>query len=211
MTVARSQRRDLVADTGVRIISRDGMRALTHRAVDREAGLPQGSTSHYAATRDALIDLIANRLATRSEAEVEELTQAITTRIGHGSFEPQDVSELIAELIETLATRGDDIKARLTLLMETTEDQELHARLTTNSTVHAVAQQVSTFALNAAGVSTSELEVEGLIMLTDSLLLHRIAIGTTSNTQPILEAYIRGITEESLPTNPSGSRSVDHT
>lgn len=45
------------------------MRGPTHRAVDEAAGLPQGSTSHPARTREALLGLAVRRLAER-EARV---------------------------------------------------------------------------------------------------------------------------------------------
>lgn len=45
------------------------MRGLTHRAVDERAGLPQGSTSNHARTRQALLEATVRRLAER-EAQV---------------------------------------------------------------------------------------------------------------------------------------------
>ncbi|SCK10658.1 hypothetical protein B046DRAFT_00856 [Streptomyces sp. LamerLS-316] len=39
------------------------MRGLTHRAVDERAGLPQGSTSNHARTREALLEAAVRRLA----------------------------------------------------------------------------------------------------------------------------------------------------
>ena len=40
-------RRALIADAAISTLARDGMRGLTHRAVDRAAGLPEGSASYY--------------------------------------------------------------------------------------------------------------------------------------------------------------------
>ncbi|HLL33473.1 MAG TPA: TetR/AcrR family transcriptional regulator, partial [Streptomyces sp.] len=48
-------RADLVADTALALLAERGMRGLTHRAVDEAAGLPQGSTSNVARTRQALL------------------------------------------------------------------------------------------------------------------------------------------------------------
>ncbi|MFT4127472.1 MAG: TetR family transcriptional regulator, partial [Gordonia sp. (in: high G+C Gram-positive bacteria)] len=55
------------------MIARDGLRALTHRAVDREAGIPQGSTSYHAATRQSLVELIVDGLAAKSAADTAAL------------------------------------------------------------------------------------------------------------------------------------------
>ena len=47
---------------GARRSEADGGRGLTHRAVDRRAGLPQGSTSNYFNTREALLEAALARL-----------------------------------------------------------------------------------------------------------------------------------------------------
>jgi hypothetical protein len=44
------------------------MRGLTHRAVDRAAGLPVGSTSYYARTRAALLELTIARIVVLDQA-----------------------------------------------------------------------------------------------------------------------------------------------
>lgn len=59
----------LVADAALTLLADRGMRGLTHRAVDETAGLPQGSTSNVARTRQALLELAVRRLADR-EARV---------------------------------------------------------------------------------------------------------------------------------------------
>ena len=50
-----------------------GVRAVTHRAVDAQAGLPVGSTSNHFRTRDALFDGIAERFSARERANWEHL------------------------------------------------------------------------------------------------------------------------------------------
>jgi DNA-binding transcriptional regulator YbjK len=62
-------RADLIADAALTLLAERGMRGLTHRAVDETAGLPQGSTSNYARTRQALLETAVRRLADR-EAQV---------------------------------------------------------------------------------------------------------------------------------------------
>ncbi|MFF7114986.1 TetR/AcrR family transcriptional regulator [Streptomyces albogriseolus] len=66
-TAARAARADLVADAALALLAERGMRGLTHRAVDEAAGLPQGSTSNVARTRQALLELAVRRLADREE------------------------------------------------------------------------------------------------------------------------------------------------
>lgn len=55
-------RPELVADAAVTVLAREGLRGLTHRAVDAEAGLPDGSTSNCFRSRSALVQAIVDRL-----------------------------------------------------------------------------------------------------------------------------------------------------
>ena len=52
-----------VADAAIAVLADHGARGLTHRAVDQAAGLPPGTTSNYARTREALLTLTLTRIA----------------------------------------------------------------------------------------------------------------------------------------------------
>ena len=52
-----------------RVLADHGARGLTHRAVDQAAGLPPGTTSNYARTREALLTLTLTRIAELDAAE----------------------------------------------------------------------------------------------------------------------------------------------
>ncbi|MEV6447662.1 TetR/AcrR family transcriptional regulator [Amycolatopsis sp. NPDC051716] len=62
------ERVDVIADAAIAVIAAEGMRGLTHRAVDRAAGLPVGSTSYYARTRAALLELTIARIVLLDQA-----------------------------------------------------------------------------------------------------------------------------------------------
>ncbi|MFF9571744.1 TetR/AcrR family transcriptional regulator [Streptomyces sp. NPDC014685] len=66
---AGTSRAALIADAALALLAERGMRGLTHRAVDERAGLPQGSTSNHARTRQSLLEAAVRRLAER-EARV---------------------------------------------------------------------------------------------------------------------------------------------
>lgn len=68
-----SARRQQVSDAAVEVLAAGGLRALTHRAVDVQAGLPQGSTSNIFRTRAALVTGVIDRLAERDLAFMHEL------------------------------------------------------------------------------------------------------------------------------------------
>lgn len=59
------ERRDQIADAGLRVLAASGARGLTHRAVDRAAHVPEGTTANYYASRDALLGALAARIFDR--------------------------------------------------------------------------------------------------------------------------------------------------
>ena len=64
-----STRARQVGDAAIGVLADQGARALTHRAVDQAAGLPPGTTSNYARTRAALLELTLARIAELDAAD----------------------------------------------------------------------------------------------------------------------------------------------
>ena len=63
MSITPSARTRQVGDAAIAVLAEQGARGLTHRAVDQAAGLPPGTTSNYARTREALLTLTLTRIA----------------------------------------------------------------------------------------------------------------------------------------------------
>ncbi|MFI8950482.1 TetR/AcrR family transcriptional regulator [Streptomyces sp. NPDC053750] len=119
---AGASRAGLVADAALALLAERGMRGLTHRAVDETAGLPQGSTSNLARTRQALLELAVRRLADR-EARVLAL---------HEMPDPRDGLEALVDALALAThralTRNRDLTlARYELALEATRRPELRA------------------------------------------------------------------------------------
>lgn len=66
----------MLADAAIGVLADAGMRALTHRAVDRAAGLPSGTTSAYFRTRQALLTALVRRLVALDQAELRAAGEA---------------------------------------------------------------------------------------------------------------------------------------
>ncbi|MFJ4979842.1 TetR/AcrR family transcriptional regulator [Streptomyces coeruleorubidus] len=119
---ARPSRSDLVADTALALLAERGMRGLTHRAVDEAAGLPQGSTSNLARTRQALLELAVRRLADR-EARVLALHEMPDPRAGAAPL-----ADALALATHRALTRNRELTvARYELALEATRRPELRA------------------------------------------------------------------------------------
>jgi AcrR family transcriptional regulator len=78
---ATGSRREAIAEAAVTVIAEQGIRGLTHRAVDEAAGLPAGSTSYYSRTRASLLEAVVAHLvvvdqAAFAQAEGDAATQS---------------------------------------------------------------------------------------------------------------------------------------
>lgn len=67
--VANPARRALVADAALELLGREGARAVTHRAVDVEAGVPAGTCVNYFRSRSDLLAGTAKRIFTLLEPD----------------------------------------------------------------------------------------------------------------------------------------------
>ena len=85
----------MLADAALAVLDADGGRGLTHRAVDRRAGLAEGSTSNYFATREALLTAALRRLVELERPAVE----AMQALVPDGPYEPHRAAELVAEQV----------------------------------------------------------------------------------------------------------------
>jgi len=193
---AGTDRRDSIGDAAIAIVAREGLRSLTHRAVDRELDLPPGSTSYYARTRRQLIETMVHRLANRT---VTDLRPAATPPAGPVTVE--DAAQALAAMIDHLAVRADDHRARYALNVDLVNDPELHAYITSASPIRAGTLAAAADRLDRLGVADPERHAPGLVALVDGLLFDRVAgSGLDPDARPdaetVLRAYLRGLTGE---------------
>jgi len=197
-------RRDLIADAAIRLLARDGLRGLTHRGVDREAGLPSGSTSYYTPTRDSLIELVAHRLAGRSAgdiavlfAELERLATADGTQAGGARFEA--LAQVLDGFVHRLAARSDDQRARYALMIDLIEHESIRGILTSTSPMVGPALDASRGLLARLGLDLTPEQAQNLVLLTDSLvfaLVSRMGYGYVRlDTESVLRAYLTSLAE----------------
>jgi AcrR family transcriptional regulator len=107
-----------VADAAIAVLADHGSRGLTHRAVDQAAGLPPGTTSNYARTREALLTLTLTRIA--------ELDLAEGAARAAESGLADDVAQMVHQWIIEPGRRQRFL-ARLELAFEATRRPELRA------------------------------------------------------------------------------------
>jgi DNA-binding transcriptional regulator YbjK len=192
-------RRALIADAAISTLARDGMRGLTHRAVDRAAGLPEGSASYYFRTRQALLQATVERLAELTSTDILS-SAAVLDSAATPALPGRDLDVLAAvtaALIESWLTAGRERQlARYELSLEATRRPELRQTLvTTGAAIRAVVADL--FA--AAGVREPHQRAADFAAFLDGLLFDQIAGAgsrelTTSDLRAAIATLLAAVT-----------------
>ncbi|MEV4426322.1 TetR/AcrR family transcriptional regulator [Streptomyces sp. R-07] len=177
--MSTTARRALLADTAIDVLAEHGMRGLTHRAVDRAAGLPPGTTSAYHRTRTSLLTALVLRLVARDQAEIEEA--------GRGAGAPRDAEELTAGLAAFTERRltGEGRRrslARYACALESVHHPELREILVPRD--NAARQSVEDL-LTAHGVTDARERTVTLLRCVDGLVFDRLVNGGTVPAEEI--------------------------
>lgn len=124
MSEQLSPRRREILAAAANVLAEHGSRGLTHRAVDREAGLPEGSSSAYFRTRDALQRALGDFVADQLSVEVEALAGRLAGRPGDHVFAVAEVSRLLLRWLD----HPELLTARLEITVAATREPGLAAR-----------------------------------------------------------------------------------
>ncbi len=110
---SRGSRRAVLGDAAIAVLAREGGRGLTHRAVDREAEVPMGTTKNYFPSRDSLLEAAARRMAEQHRAAVERLRLTTPSSVTAGQ-----VSELYPALLHRAVDDPTQMLAMAELYLE---------------------------------------------------------------------------------------------
>ncbi|MGW9117784.1 TetR/AcrR family transcriptional regulator [Streptomyces sp. NPDC055663] len=188
-----TSRADLIADTALALLAERGMRGLTHRAVDERAGLPQGSTSNYARTRQSLLEAAVRRLAERearvlAPAELPDPAAGTRDRIA-------GTRELVAGLARALhryLTRHPELLVcRYELALEATRRPELREFFDATGRQF---REPLTALMTAAGSAEPERHALSLVAWCEGLMFS-CAAGSYHRSVPSEEELRTGFTE----------------
>ncbi len=160
---APSPRRLQLVEAALHVVAERGLRGLTHRAVDRRAGLPEGSCSAYLRTRRALQGALTEHVAGTLTQDVDELTDELR------AFDRDDDRgvELTGRLFRRWLEERELLLARVELSLEASRDPELAVLLASwrARLVEAVAGLMA-----ARGRGRSEARAEALVASFDGIL-----------------------------------------
>ncbi|MGZ9929296.1 TetR/AcrR family transcriptional regulator [Streptomyces sp. NC-S4] len=168
-----ADRRTLLADAALDVLADEGMRGLTHRAVDRRAAMPPGTTSAYYRTRAALLTALVTRLVQLDQAELRATAEQFPL--------PRTVGELVDGMVALTRRRlaGEGRRrslARYACTVESVRDPELREILVPRE--NAGREAVRLF-LAGHGVRATDVENRTHTLLTclDGLVFDRLVGG----------------------------------
>jgi DNA-binding transcriptional regulator YbjK len=122
---ARSARMEVLLGAAVHVVAEHGLRGLTHRAVDRQAGLPEGSCSAYLRTREALVLAVTEYVAERVAGHVRDLADELAGR----PLDDDRAVETVTRFILHWVDKREILVARLELTIQASRDPTLAATI----------------------------------------------------------------------------------
>lgn len=173
-----TDRRERIADAVLDIVSANGIRALTHRAVDRHLDLPTGSTSYYFRTKRELLVAAVEHLTERSRRDFER-SRLTRPRPGELPAVAQLSADIGAALDAMLAGRTRDIRVRYALALEMVHDKEIQQSLATG----IFSQELSATLVRELGSADPEVDGRNFVALCEGLVWDR-SVGAQALTGP---------------------------
>ena len=155
----------------MRVLAADGARGLTHRAVDREAGLPEGTTSNFFRTREALL-----AASVRRHAELDVPAA--------GGSNP------VLAMVEHIAApaRRALLVARYELFLESTRRDALHVELSAaRERFVAMAETL----LAARGCTHARTHAVQLVATVDGILVDQLLAANSALDRAAIEDLVR--------------------
>ncbi|MBT2482344.1 TetR/AcrR family transcriptional regulator [Streptomyces sp. ISL-94] len=166
-----TDRRTLLADAALGVLADEGIRGLTHRAVDRKAAMPLGTTSAYFRTRAALLTGLVTRLVRLDQEELHTMAE---------QFPALRTAEELVDGIALLTRQrltGEGRRrslARYACAVESVRDPELRDILVPRE--NAGREAVRLF-LAGHGVTDVESRSHTLLTCIDGLVFERLVSG----------------------------------
>ena len=126
-------RRERLLDAAIKVLGERGMRALTHRAVDAEAGVAAGSTANYFPTREGLLEAVVEQVSAMERARFDEIAAKVCPAT------PAELGRAMAEWVqEATGARRALTLSRYAILVEAGHNAKIRHQLAeTGSRVNA--------------------------------------------------------------------------
>ncbi|GAA4219139.1 TetR/AcrR family transcriptional regulator [Actinocatenispora rupis] len=126
MPAPNLERRRALADAAIELLVSAGVHGVTHRAVERRAGLPTGTASNYFRTREDLLVAVTRRVL---ELHNADLAAAAATHPRRGTLVEQMTDLIAGSLYEAASDHRDRYVAIFELWLESQRRPALAAAM----------------------------------------------------------------------------------
>jgi len=174
---AAQPRREALVEAALRVLLRDGPRALSHRAVAGEADLPLAATTYYFSSKEELLEEALRRVAGSEAARLATLAEElgrVELRTAAGAL---GARALIAEHGAALV--------KFEIYLEAARRPALRA--TCAAWIDAF-RALAAAVLRTGGVPDPEREARVLVAAIDGLMLQRLATSADPPEEATLQA-----------------------
>ena len=185
--VRNDERRQVLADAGLAVLANQGARGLTHRAVDREADVPTGTTSNYFRSRDALVAGLVERIGERLTPDPDVLAALSTREPSRELF-----ADYVRDIVRRLTENREVTVALFELRLESTRNPDVAAMM---SDWGRTGFEADVAFNTAAGLPGSAREIALFHYAVDGLLLDRLTtpLMPDTTTDEIVDALVEGL------------------
>jgi DNA-binding transcriptional regulator YbjK len=127
-------RRAQLLDEAMGLVADGGLGAVTHRAVERAAGVPHGSVTYHFGSRDDLIDALVEHMAATCERDVAVIARDVAMVLAEPARRESGAGLDVDAVAGALVRWMDDGRrlhlARLELELAAARDPRLRERMT---------------------------------------------------------------------------------
>lgn len=177
--VANPSRRAAVTDAALELLGREGGRAVTHRGVDAEAGLPAGTCANYYRSRPGLFEAMAQRIFTLLTPDPDRLE-------GLAVLPVEEAGPAYAGyVVERLLDRPNLARALIELRLEASRSPDVAAPL---ATFLRAGLDADVAFHEARGLPGGREHVLRLHHLVNGILLDAVTIPLDPDADPITQA-----------------------
>lgn len=171
-----AERRSIILGAAVRLLIRDGLAAVTHRAVAAEAEVPLAATTYYFDSKD---ELLTEALAALVADEVERIAHC-AEELGEGIRSPHRAAGALAAALFPDKHSAGALLAKLEIYLEAARRPGLRKPAARWREAFA---ELAESALVATDAPDPARRAPLLVAALDGILVHELSAGTGENLQ----------------------------
>ena len=180
----RSERRLRLLEETLRLVSENGLGAVTHRNVEQAAGAPHGSVTYWFGSREGLISALIDWLCDESERQARAIATPVQQQIAAG--QPLDIDAIAAALSAWMDHSAAHHLARMELELQGAREPAHAERMTKAAQVF---WDMCGAIVKGLGSEDPDRDGRAMAVMLDGLMLDRLAHPPQS--QDVVVASVR--------------------